>query len=333
MKKTTIAKIAGGMLMTAATLATLAAAPGCGKLGVFAPKQACACDVIWNDPTCPNGELGVDNAVFLVPCPDGLTPRGDAGISLIKTKDVDFDEMADNAVKQVKAWTGMVLTKVTGTTNGQYRGEVASGGRQQFAQVLGCAVVSLQDGQAPDSVKSWWKSGNTGSKLRTPPPTPDNVDGGTGTDGPECDTPSVDENSQTVTFPATCSGQVSDVSTPADVTTCGTPPACPSSDTDSACVACAKASCCPDAAACQADSTCVSAGACILASGGLASWEQEAFSTAYSLGLCVKASCSMCSAPAQPQCIQVGGACATGSSAVCCEGHYCIPSDVGSTCM
>ena len=66
-------------LLVAATLSAAGAAMalasiGCSKLSAFAPKQVCACEAIWNDPTCPNGELGADTAVFLVPCPDGLPP-------------------------------------------------------------------------------------------------------------------------------------------------------------------------------------------------------------------------------------------------------------------
>lgn len=339
-------------LLVAATLSAAGAAMalasiGCSKLSAFAPKQVCACEAIWNDPTCPNGELGADTAVFLVPCPDGLTPKGDAGISLIPTKDVDFDEMAQATIKQIVAWTGMNLTPVTGTTKGQWRGDVAANGRSQFAQVLGCAVIKLDTNEKPDSVKGWWKSGNTGSKLRMGAPTPDpdlpdasppppppppcpNCGPCPGCPMDPCDAPVVDETGLSVTFPSDC-GPVADIGSPSDVASC-TPPSCPADASDSTCISCAKANCCADVAACQADPACSATATCLLTSGGLASCSSDVDSTALDLGLCLAASCTGCTAP-MSNCTPSGGVCGNIGSPGCCQGTFCIPSDINSTCQ
>ena len=335
---------------------------GCGRALSLAPKQVCVCEAIWNDPTCQaqsqSNPTGTDTGVFVVPCPNGLESRGDAGLSFIKSKDVDFNEMADSTVKQIVAWSGMNLTKVTGTTNGSYRGDVDHmTGRSQFAQVLGCAVVKLGANDKPQDVKGWWKFTKPVKKHAQPPvavpdmvlgtagpadpcgpnkPPPDPPSGGGaggGSDAPNpCDVIGIDEDNTTVTIPSECGAPIA-INDPSDLASC-TSPTCPVDSSDSTCLTCAKINCCADMTACLADDACASTAQCLLTSGGLASCASSADSTAYATQACLTVNCAVCAAPTD-NCGGVGALCGANNQPCCAnKGLGCFTSDIGIlSCM
>lgn len=343
---------------------------GCGKVSkLVGPRNVCLCAAIWHNPLCQTGQsYPPDSAVFIVPCPDGLEPKADASVSSIKPTDVDFDEMADSTVKQIIAWTGMNLRKSTGTTNGQFYGDVdPTTSRHQYAQVFGCGVARLGENESPEDVKTKWSYKNAkphmgpwntsendagmtlpegeggsagvgGSVPYEPPPPPTPGAGGSpSADTDPCDNPMVDQASQTVTLPAGCPLPIevhgpSDLGA-ADFAAC-TVPTCPSDPTDSTCVSCGKQGCCYELTACLNDDTCVNAAQCVLSSGGQASCTGLADSTAYILQTCLSSKCGGCAAPAS-NCGQVGDLCGVGHPACCAnKGLSCFGSDTGvETCM